>query len=321
MNLWSYRAIDHLSIPYMERSQVKEIVKGVGATAVGIARVAEVDAAARQSYLHWIESGRSAPLGYMDRYHEVRNNPRLLLDGANSIIVAAFSYYYPTPAAKSHFTIARYARGADYHDVVRRRLNDAVTAIIAETALDPLDFRVCVDTAPLRERYWARKAGVGFIGRNNALIVPGEGSYMVLGEILTTMELDADAPCTLTCGNCMACVKSCPAGALDCDEDGYCGVDASRCLSCLTIEHRGDFPEEIKLGGRIAGCDTCQDVCPHNRHAKTSPIAEFAPSNPLLDMTDDQILSLRAEDIRPLTRHTSLSRIKPSDFIRNIHTP
>lgn len=132
----------------MDSDRIKDIVKSVGAAAVGIARITEVDAAARQSYLHWIQSGRSAPLGYMDRYHEVRDNPRLLLDGANSIIVAAFSYYYPTPLAKSHFTIARYARGADYHDVVRKRLTDAVTAIIAETTLDTTDFRVCVDTAP-----------------------------------------------------------------------------------------------------------------------------------------------------------------------------
>lgn len=143
---------------------------------------------------------------------------------------------------------------------------------------------------------------------------------MVLGEILTTIELEADARCSLTCGDCMACVKNCPTGALDVDKDGYYGVDASRCLSCLTIEHRGDFPDGVILDGRIAGCDTCQDVCPHNHNAKMALIPEFAPSNPLLDMTDDEILSLKAEDIRPLTRHTSLSRIKPADFIRNIHS-
>lgn len=305
----------------MDKRRLTEVVRGVGATAVGIARVAEVDAEAREAYRQWIESGRSAPLGYMDRYHEVRDNPSLLLDGARSIIVAAFSYYYPTPKARSRFTIARYARGADYHEVVRRRLTDAVATIMAESGLGATDFRVCVDTAPLRERYWAQQAGIGFIGRNNALIIPGEGSYMVLGEILTTMEIEPDTPCTLTCGNCMACVRACPAGALGNETDGYRGVDASRCLSCLTIEHRGDFPLGVKLGGRIAGCDTCQDVCPHNRHAKTSAIPEFAPSNPLLSMTDEQILALTPDDIRPLTRHTPLSRIKPPDFIRNIHTP
>lgn len=304
----------------MDHYRIKEIIKDVGATAVGIARVTEVDAAARESYQRWIASGRSRPLDYMDRYHDVRENPGLLLEGAKSIIVATFSYYYPAPEAKSHFYIARYARGADYHDVVRRRLTDAVATIMTETGLEATDFRVCVDTAPLRERYWARKAGVGFIGRNNALIVPGEGSYMVLGEILTTMELEADSPCTLSCGDCMACVKACPAAALGCETDGYVSVDASRCLSCLTIECRGELPAGTILGGRIAGCDTCQEVCPHNRHAKPSTIAEFAPSNPLLEMTDSEILALRPEDIRPLTRHTALSRIKPPDFIRNIHT-
>lgn len=305
----------------MDKSAITDIVRDAGATAVGIAHVATVDDSAREAYRQWIASGRSAPLAYMDRYHEVRDNPGLLLEGAKSIIVAAFSYFHPSPPPKSHFTIARYARGADYHEVVRRRLSDAASAIMSAEGLSESDFRVCVDTAPLRERYWAQQGGIGFIGRNNTLIIPGEGSYVVLGEILTTMDIEPDAPCTLTCGDCMACVRACPVGALGCESDGYRGVDASRCLSCLTIEHRGDFPPDTKLSGRIAGCDTCQDVCPHNRHAKMSAIPEFAPTTPLLSMTDDQILALAPEQIRPLTRHTPLSRIKPADFIRNIHTP
>lgn len=304
----------------MNSDRVKAIIKNTGASAVGIARITAVNDEARRFYRYWIDSGRMSTLGYMDRYHEVRDNPGLLLDGSRSIIVAAYNYYYPTPEPKSRFTIARYARGADYHDVVRKRLTDAVATIISETDLKPEDFRVCVDTAPLRERYWAQQAGIGFIGRNNTLIIPEVGSYVVLGEIVTTMELESDTPCTESCGDCHACVRSCPGGALGSESGGYQSVDTNRCLSCLTIEHRGEWPGDVKTGGRIAGCDTCQDVCPHNRHAKISSIPEFAPTNPLLDMTDEQILSLTAAEVRPLTRHTSLSRIKPDDFIRNIHS-
>lgn len=298
----------------VDGSDVRRAVMDLaGAEAAGIAAVAEVDEEARGAYRRWIGAGHHGPMSYMDRYHEVRGNPALLLDGARAIIVAAFNYRYPDRPQMSRFRIARYARGLDYHDVVRARLDRAAEWLRGRYGGLT---RVCVDTAPLRERYWAVRAGVGFIGRNNTLIVPGRGSFFVLGEILTTVPFEADEPCTLSCAGCMACVRACPAGALD----GVGAVDARRCLSCQSIEHRGPFAPGVRLGGRIAGCDVCQDVCPHNRVSVSSSIGEFAPVNPLLDLTDEEMLGLTEADVRPLTRGTALSRIKPADLIRNIHS-
>lgn len=291
---------------------VKRLVSELsGAASVGIAKAEPVSREAVSQYAAWTASGRHGPMGYMTNYDEVRSDPRLLLDGAMSIIIAAFPYWYPDPQWRSRRRIARYARGEDYHSVVRRRLLNVASAISEQFGGTT---RVCVDTAPLRERYWAVKAGLGFIGRNNTLIIPGAGSYFFLGEILTTLELKSDEPCSLSCGDCLGCVKACPAGALD--EPG--ALDARRCLSCLSIELRGDFPDGTNLRGRLAGCDTCQEVCPHNSRPMHSDIPEFIPSNPLLHMTDADLEKADEGTLRPLLRRSALSRIKPADMLRNI---
>ena len=137
--------------------------------------------------------------------------------------------------------------------------------------------RVCVDTAPVRERYWAQQAGIGFVGRNNQLILPGRGSYFFLGEIVTDLQVEPDKPCGASCGDCRLCVDACPAAALPGD---YGALDARRCISCITIEYRGDFTLEkaAVLGNRVYGCDECQKACPHNRFARPSKTMEFLPS-------------------------------------------
>lgn len=281
-----------------------------GAVAVGIARVASVRPDAMEQYREWVASGKRGPLAFLEKYPDIRSNPALLLEGARSIIVAAFPYLHPTPAGIAS-RIAKYARGLDYHDVVRNRLESAAVRIRESLGGET---RVCVDTAPLRERYWAVEAGVGFVGWNNSLIVPGHGSFVVLGEIITTLELKPDTPCRLGCGDCGACLRACPTGALS----GTGAVDASRCLSCLTIEHRGEFPPGTDLHGRVAGCDTCQDVCPHNRHVAMEGLAEFAPNSPLLSLSPEEILRLTDTQIRKLLKGSSLSRIKPADLRRNL---
>lgn len=296
----------------MTGGYVKRIVTSLaGAAAVGIAEARPVATEAVERYHRWTASGRHGPMGYMTNHEAIRADPRLLLYGARSIIVAAFPYYYPDPEWHSSRRIARYARGEDYHAVVMTRLSHAAEAIVATFGGE---CRVCVDTAPLRERYWAVEAGVGFVGRNNTLIVPGAGSYFFLGEIVTTLELEPDQPCCLSCGDCGRCVKACPAGALD--EPG--ALDARKCLSCLTIEHRGELPPGTRLGGRLAGCDTCQEVCPHNSRPLPSSIAEFAPTNPLLSLTDAQLEGAHEAGLRPLLKRSALSRIKAADMVRNI---
>ncbi|MCM1336995.1 MAG: tRNA epoxyqueuosine(34) reductase QueG [Candidatus Amulumruptor caecigallinarius] len=296
----------------MTSEAVKELVKSAsGAPFTGIAKAAPVAAEDTDRYRSWISTGHHGCMDYMTRYDDVRADPRMLLDGACSIIVAAFPYFHPDPPLPSRRRIARYARGEDYHAVVRRRLNSAVD-VMKETLGG--EYRVCVDTAPLRERYWAVRAGLGFIGRNNTLIIPGAGSYFFLGEIITTLPLTPDEPCSLSCGDCGRCVRACPVRALD----GNGALDASRCLSCVTIEQRGPLPPGTRLHGRLAGCDTCQEVCPHNSVKHTAGLPEFAPTNPLLTLTDAELDAADEAVVRPLLKRSALSRIKPADFLRNI---
>ena len=222
--------------------------------------------------------------------------------------------YYPPrlqPADAPQF--AYYAYGRDYHEVIKQRLRQLATAI---EKIASCQTRCCVDSAPIRERYWAQQAGIGFIGLNNALILPERGSYYFLGIILTTLELEPDAPCTLSCGECRACIDACPSGALS----GDGAVDARRCLSCLTIEHHGELPEWVSsvLGNRVFGCDECQKCCPHNRHAQPTAIAEFHPTDDFLSLTRDRIASMDQQEFSRLFSHSAVKRAKLAGLQRNL---
>ncbi len=250
-------------------------------------------------------------MGYLARNMELRNDPRGLLPSAKTVIVAAFNYYpkHLQPAENPQF--AYYAYGRDYHEVVRERLN-ALADFIKERYGG--DTRVCVDTAPLHERYWAQKAGIGFEGVNSQLIIPGRGSYFFLGEVLTSVDFTPSAPCDCDCGRCGACMRACPAGAIK--GDGT--IDASRCLSYLTIEYRGDLPDDTPAGNRIYGCDACQLVCPHNRHAQPTDIADFAPSERFLTLDEERIAALTPESFNAIFRHSAVKRTKLSGLLRNL---
>lgn len=291
-------------------SDLRPLADSLGITALGTARLAPVDDAVMRSYAEWIDSGKHGGMAYLDRYHDIRRDPELLLPGAKSIIVAAFNYYPARrqPAEAPQF--AYYAYGRDYHDVVRDRLKQLAAEIESRWGGSS---RVCVDTAPLFERYWAVKAGIGVRGLNSQLIIPGKGSYFFLGEILTTLDIEPDRPSAGDCGRCGACIKACPAGAIG--ADGV--VDASKCLSYLTIEHRGELPEGINLGNRVYGCDECQKACPHNRRAVPTDITEFAPSDVFLSIDLEKLKNLDAEGFSALFRHSAVRRAKLAGLIRN----
>lgn len=280
-------------------------------TNYGIADAEAVDSGAREIYTRWTEEKRHGTMNYMERYGEVRDDPRQLLDGAQSIICCAFPYHTPTEHDENALKIARYAMGKDYHDVVRARLEAMAEAI---RTIFGGNTRVCVDTAPLRERYWAVQSGLGFIGLNNQLIVPGAGSYFFLGEILTTERFrPTEKKKTTICEECGRCVKACPAGALD----GRGGCDTSRCLSYLTIEYRGEFREDTDLHGWFYGCDRCAEVCPHNSNPSPCTIDEFRPNPRLLHLTADEILAMDHEEYATLFRGSAMKRAKLSGLQRN----
>lgn len=243
---------------------------------------------------------------YLARYDQMRLDPTQLLDGAQTIVSCAFPY-----RLQQNCAIASYAIGDDYHEVLRQRLNK-VAQKLAETY--GATTRVCVDTAPLLERYWAVKSGIGFIGRNHQLIVPGYGSAVLLGEILTTADIEPDAPCTFTCGDCMKCVNSCPGGALL--PDG--SFDARRCLSYLTIEYRGELDDGIDLHGRIYGCDECQLCCPHNHNmANVEPLHELAPRPEVAQLTAADVIDMDHDAYCTTFRHSAIRRAKLQQLQRN----
>lgn len=220
-----------------------------------------VDSEAESRFTRWLADGRNASMDYMANHRDLRSDPRLLLEGAQTLIAVAFPYFTSEPIG---LNIALYARGRDYHEVIRERLGEIATRL-------PGQARVCVDSAPLRERYWARRTGLGAIGRNNQLYVPGYGSYCVLGFILSTERFEFEPKPELgdPCGDCTLCINACPGSCLS--PDGR-ALDARNCESYLSIEHRGDLTRKLHT---IAGCDVCQRVCPLNRAAKDTQKRKF----------------------------------------------
>ncbi len=295
---------------------IKQRAAQLGLDACGIAQAGPVDDGASLRYRRWLDEGGNGCMEWAARYCDVRDNPQLLLEGARSVIVVAMNYYPARKQPEDAPQFAYYAYGRDYHEVMRDRLQQ-LAAYMRELAGDGTATRCCVDTAPLRERYWAVKAGVGFVGRNNALILPGKGSYYFLGAIVTTLALEADEPCTLSCAGCGACERACPGGALTAGRP----VDASRCLSCLTIEYRGDtLPEWTReaLGNRVYGCDECQRCCPHNRHAVATTVPELQPSEAFLSLTAQDILGMDQAAFSRLFSHSAVKRTKLAGLQRNM---
>jgi epoxyqueuosine reductase len=287
---------------------VRAAAQEAGAFRTGFCRAEAVDDEAAMLYSRRAADGAFADMSYLCRYDDVRRDPRLLLEGAQTIICCAFSYYQPKP----HPYLADYALGDDYHDVLRRRLSEFCERI---KSIAGGETRICIDTAPLRERYWAARAGLGVIGLNNQLIIPGAGSRFFLAEVLWTVSLPADRPLQPgECLRCGACVRACPGKALD----GKGSLDCSRCLSYLSIEYRGDFSEHTPPFTGVYGCDVCQRVCPMNTNV-TPPEAlpEFAQRAGYADLTPDDIIAMEQADFSRLFKGSAIKRAKLAGLQRN----
>lgn len=290
-----------------------------GACAAGFARAEALGPDSACFYAGWLAEGRHASMAYLEKYQDLRTDPGTLLEGARTLISTAFSYKLP-PGSARHPLFADYALGEDYHEVLRRRL--APVCALIEELFPGAATRICIDTAPLHERLWARRAGLGFIGRNSMLIVPacGAGSRVFLAEILTTAELRPDEPLHFDshpCGDCRRCLDACPGRALE----GEGRMDARRCYSYHTIENRQALlPDSVRLRGhRIYGCDICQDACPYNQADYTGPyIPEFAPRPQLEALkTAADVASLDHARYLELFRGSAIRRAKLSQLVRN----
>lgn len=325
---------------------IKTKAQELGFFACGMAPAAPLSPERIAQREAWLKAGCHGDMSYLERNEDKRRDPRLLVEGVQTIISLAMNYYTyvplipPTdPEGKAlnkaqirfditqprkgkilperYVPIARYARGKDYHDVMKERLFQLLAAIGECVGMDHIaGSRVFVDTAPVDERYWATRCGLGWQGKNTQLIIPGAGSYFFLGEIFLTLPVDQhDSPIANKCGNCTACLKSCPANALD-----ERGLDARKCLSYLTIEHREDLPKGTgkKMGKMFYGCDACADCCPWNRLARPTHEEAFYPSDDLLNMTWEDWKNLSLEEYQRLFKGLAVKRAKYTGVLRNI---
>ena len=268
----------------------------------------------------WLQRGYQGAMGWMAREPSRRADPKAVLAGCRSLISVGMNYYTDHRADERprHGRIARYAWGKDYHNMLRTRLEqleDRIQALAPGTGT-----RSYVDTGPVMEKAWAQQAGLGWIGKHSNLVSTRFGSWLVLGEVLSTLELEPDEPGTDLCGSCSLCIKACPTGAIT---EPYV-VDARRCISYLTIElHRpaDEIPNELapKLGNRIFGCDDCLDVCPFNVNATPTAESAFQPASLSLAPDLDELAGMDERAFASTFRQSPLTRAKHRGFLRNVH--
>ena len=292
----------------MRALRIKELASQCGFELCGVAPATPLPDAA--FFQDWVAGGFAAGMRYLsDHRAEVRNDPRALLPSAQSIICVGKLYNTAHPPAP----VSRYAWGGDYHDVLRAGL-ELLSERLREEAEAPFECRICVDTAPLLERSYARQAGLGWIGRNSCLIHEGAGSWFFLGELLVSLELEPDTPPPDRCGTCRRCIDACPTQAILPGRT----VDSRLCISYHNIESREATPEELRegFGGLIFGCDICQDVCPWNRRAPFTTTPEFQPRNGELAL--EELAALTEDEFRARFRGTPVYRAKHAGFLRNV---
>ncbi len=263
----------------------------------------------------WLKDGFHGEMSYMEGHPDKRLDPRLLVEGCKSIVVVALNYYPSASQLPSAPKIARFAYGLDYHFIIRRKLNQLMDKI--RDLNIQVNGRAFSDSAPIMERYWAWKAGLGWLGKNQNLIIPGKGSYFLMGELLIDLELDYGTPMESRCGTCCKCLNTCPTKAIDGKR-----LDARRCLSYLTIEKKGSFSvEETKMVGEnewIFGCDICQEVCPWNRFANANSVSELQPTEHFLKLDETKLLKLNDTSFKAYFSGTCLERTGPNGIQRNL---
>jgi epoxyqueuosine reductase len=250
-------------------SELKAKALDLGFDAAGICRV--VDAPHWDAYRQWLDRGMHGSMDYLRTQLELKRSPAELLPGARSLLAVALHYGQPLPYEPSQPKIARYALGRDYHKVLRGKLRRVAAWLHARNP--EAQTRICVDSAPILERDYARMAGIGWFGKNTCLIDSRRGSWFFLGFLLTSLEIEPDRPAVGSCGSCRKCIEACPTGAIV-EADGRWHVDARACISYLTIEHRGKFTaeQERAVGEWTFGCDVCQEVCPFNTERASQPL-------------------------------------------------
>jgi epoxyqueuosine reductase len=306
----------------MRSAEIKALARECGFELAGVAAAGEAPEAVW--HREWVARGMAGEMGYLSgRRGDLRADARSLLPSARSIVCAGKLYNGPEPHSDrfdpaERAWISRYAWGDDYHDVLRSGLERLIGLMHAQAG--DFDSKICVDTAPLLERAWARRAGLGWIGRNTCLINQASGSWFFLAEALVSLELEPDAPPPDRCGSCRRCIDACPTAAIvpTGRAEPAWALDARRCIAYLTIELRGAIPESLRAatGNHVFGCDICQEVCPWNRKAPRAADPAFTPR--LIAPPLERLAAISEEEFRQMFRGSPVKRARYAGFLRNV---
>lgn len=294
--------------------QIKTWALEVGFDKVGIARAERLEKEGAHLF-QWLDAGYHGEMAWMERWRDQRVDPGELLPNAKSVVAVALNYFTPHRHDDRPGKISRYAWGDDYHDVVKEKLYQLLERI--EHAAPDANGKVCIDTAPIMDKAWAVRAGLGWIGKSTNLITTDLGSWVFLGELILDIELEYnDRSVADHCGTCTACIDACPTDAIT---EPYV-VDARKCISYATIELRDEtltVEFDGMLDGWIYGCDVCQDVCPWNRFEKPTPEERFEPRHGETSLDIDDVLELTPETFAARFRRSAMKRTKLAGLTRN----
>lgn len=294
-------------------SAIKAEAKRLGFLSCGISKAEFLEEEAPRLEA-WLKAERNGKMGYMENHFDKRLDPRLLVPGGKSVISVLLNYYSDDQQPEGAPKISKYAYGADYHFVIKEKLKELFSFIHQE--IGEVNGRVFVDSAPVMDRAWAEKSGLGWIGKNTNLITQKVGSYFFIAEMILDLDLEYDLPTTDHCGTCTACIDACPTEAIVAPYQ----LDATKCISYLTIELKDQLPTEFqgKMDNWAFGCDVCQDVCPWNRFSKQHKEPLFNSKPEILNYSKKDWEELTSETFNTIFKNSAISRTKYEGLKRNI---
>jgi len=294
-------------------SFIKSEAKRLGFLSCGISKAGFLETEAPRLE-NWLKNNQHGKMSYMENHFDKRLDPTKLVDDAKSVVSLLLNYYPDKEQITDSFKISKYAYGQDYHFVIKEKLKELLTTI--QTYIGAVSGRAFVDSAPVLDKAWAAKSGLGWIGKNGNLITQKVGSFYFIAELIIDLELDYDHPTTNHCGSCTACLDACPTAAIIAP---YI-VDGSKCISYFTIELKDNIPQEMKgkFNDWAFGCDICQDVCPWNRFSKPHNEPLFNPNPEILSMSKKDWTEITEETFNSVFKNSPLKRTKFEGMKRNI---
>ncbi len=293
---------------------IKSEAKRLGFMSCGISKAGFLETEAPRLE-DWLNKNRNGQMSYMENHFDKRLDPTLLVPGAKSVISLLLNYYPEQSQNSDTYKISKYAYGTDYHFIIKDKLKELLQSI--QTEIGDIDGRAFVDSAPVLDKAWAAKSGLGWIGKNSNLLTKTVGSFYFIAELIIDLELDYDHAVTDHCGSCTACIDACPTEAIVAP---YV-VDGSKCISYFTIELKEQLPNEMngKFDDWAFGCDICQDVCPWNKFSKPHSEPLFNPHPDLLSMSKSDWKNITEETFRAVFKDSAVKRTKFSGLTRNIN--